>query len=55
LDAIVKDAYVVGTHTADIYCFDAADSTEIFDLYAGEVADGIGYGEAAEALQFFAG
>jgi hypothetical protein len=46
---------MIGAHGADIDGLYAADTAIILDLYAGEIAEGIGHGVAVEPLKLVAG
>ena len=52
---VIKDSYMVGSQATDIYGFQSAYPSVVFQLYPREITYGIGYGETVETSQFFSG
>lgn len=49
---VIKDSYMVGSQATDIYGFQSAYPSVVFQLYPREITYGIGYGETVETSQF---
>ena len=52
--AVVEHPYMVGTEAAHVYRFQAAHAAVVFELYAREVAYGVGHRKAVELFEFIA-